>query len=445
MMIFRYVYGFLLQILPCAFFCCYPFADRFKISARRLAVMILSVTFGMCMIFTILGLLIDPEISRNLNHLVLNLVFFITLLLLLLIYCFFIQAYLFEKLFVFFIIMNYGFMTTEFLTAITNFFHLTGINGIYMYDIQWLELYSVISLLLFFPMKFLLRRVRRAFETLSGEKIWQPFSLIPATFILLVFFCVHLPQEAGVEAIFILQFFLLSCFVFLFFLYNWMFIILEKVKKQAEETMTLQMVLNNYQNSMKNAQTIREMHHEIKHHMNAISIYLNHKDYSGAETYLQKWSDSITSLPTTEYTPHPLINSILTEYQDKAQRLDIRTNYQIAVPSRLHIDDMDLCRFLTNLLDNALEGCSHVESPERYITLQIKKDGQFLFFSCENSCQEKDLKLVGGQFQSTKPNPGSHGLGIPCMHAIAEHYNGVFRAKADGNVFTAHANLCMQE
>lgn len=445
MLIFRHIYGFLLQILPCAFFCCYPFAGRFKIPARRLAVIILSVTFAMCMIFTVLGLLISPETPGQLNHLVLNLVFYITLLILLAIYCFLIQAYLFEKLFVFFIVMNYGFMVTEVLTAITDFFQITGVGDNYMYGLEWLALYSAVSLLFFSPMNFLLRRIRRAFENLAGEKIWLPFSMIPAAFILFVSFCIHLPRLAGIKADSILRLFLLACFFFIFFLYNWMFIILERVKDQEDETMALQMILNNYQHSMKYAQTIREMHHEIRHHMNAISIYLNHKDYSGAESYLPKWSGSITSLTTAEYTSHPLINSILAEYQDKAKKLGIRTDYQITVPDQLHMDDMDLCRFLTNLLDNALEGCSHVDPPKRYITLKIKKDGQFLFFSCENSCQEKDLKPAGDKFQSTKQVPGSHGLGIPCMYAIAERYNGVFRTKVSGNVFTAHANLCMQE
>ena len=55
MIALRYVCGFLLQTLPYAFFCCYPFWERFKINKNH-AVLIAAVFLAVAAVpFTIVG------------------------------------------------------------------------------------------------------------------------------------------------------------------------------------------------------------------------------------------------------------------------------------------------------------------------------------------------------------------------------------------------------
>ncbi len=445
MLVFRHVYGFLLQILPCVFFCCYPFADYFKVSSRKAAGILLFLLLFLCTVFTCAGTYFFSSLPVRINHELLNILSYLSLAVLLFACCLLIHASVFEKLFVFFVVICYGFMTSEFTAVLLHFFQPLKAEGHSICESLWVMLHSAITLLLFYPMLYLLRKVRRAFPLLVDSRLWRHLALIPATFALIVIFCVYIPRQTDMNPEIILLLFMPGCFGFMYFLCNWLFMILEHEKKQAEAMPALRLMLDNYRRSAENTQKIREMRHEIKHHMNAVSLYLKAQNYSGAEHYVEKWSNSVSKGPTEEYTPHPLINSILFEYHERGKVSGVRIAYRIVVPARIYIEDTDLCCLLTNMLDNALEGCAHVEQMKRYVTLKIKKNGQFLFFACENSCQTGGLNIVNGQFLSTKNDAGNHGLGIPCMRSIARQYNGLFRAESSGDTFTTYVNLCLQE
>ena len=114
MIALRYFCGFSLQIFPYAFFCLYPFRDRFRLSTKKTMLMALSIFIVMVIPFSLIA---QFNIGGDYRELIWNVIFYIALLLFGIFYCFSIQAKAAEKLFVFFVVMSYGFFVTSTVTA----------------------------------------------------------------------------------------------------------------------------------------------------------------------------------------------------------------------------------------------------------------------------------------------------------------------------------------
>ena len=441
MLIFRSISGFLIQIVPCAFFCFYPFSGCCRHKKRNVFGFISAILLFMSILFTLVHVCAPSRVSNEQRELLVNLVFYLTLLILLMVYIFCIRSSLAKKLFVFFIIMNYGFLVTQTIDLLLPFLPRAVQDG-YMYLPQTLLLYFLFTGVLFFPMLFLMEQIRRAAESPIEERLWRILTLVPGIFIAI---CV-LSETALLTALPVETVHMITIQLILFFMlfiYFLIFTVIKESRKNAWERTNLELMVSNYKSLAENTGKIRELRHETIHHMNALSLYLNREDYDGAKEYLRKISDIITEIPVIEYSAHPLLNSILTEYRERAARAGIRMELRIGVTDTLSMDEVDLCQFLTNMLDNALQGCHTVKPQSRYVMLRIRQNGNFVLFSCENSCNPTALLYRNGSLASTKPSNGSHGFGISVMGKIAEKYNGTFQTATSENKFTASANLCL--
>ena len=87
------------------------------------------------------------------------------------------------------------------------------------------------------------------------------------------------------------------------------------------------------------------------------------------------------------------------------------------------IDDIDLCRLLSNMLDNAITATSAIKSDDKRITVNISEDIGTYTFIIRNTIEESVLKN-NPQLLSTKKNKEISGLGTGIIRDIAEKYNG---------------------
>ena len=131
------------------------------------------------------------------------------------------------------------------------------------------------------------------------------------------------------------------------------------IRSKQEEQRISERILENYRNQAENNEHILEIHHEIRHHMNALSSYLKQEDYAGARQYTQKFTEEAEQLPFVTYTANALVNSILLEFAERASRYKAIVEYSIIIGRKLNMEDIDLCRMLTNILENAVEAVSY--------------------------------------------------------------------------------------
>ena len=177
MIALRYFCGFSLQIFPYAFFCLYPFRDRFRLSTKKTMLMALSIFIVMVIPFSLIA---QFNIGGDYRELIWNVIFYIALLLFGIFYCFSIQAKAAEKLFVFFVVMSYGFFVTSTVTFLHRTFRFP--SDYFMYPPLALILTLIINLLLAKPFLMLMERIRTMINADLESRIWKILCSLPALF-----------------------------------------------------------------------------------------------------------------------------------------------------------------------------------------------------------------------------------------------------------------------
>ena len=180
MIALRYFCGFSLQIFPYAFFCLYPFRDRFRLSTKKTMLMALSIFIVMVIPFSLIA---QFNIGGDYRELIWNVIFYIALLLFGIFYCFSIQAKAAEKLFVFFVVMSYGFFVTSTVTFLHRTFRFP--SDYFMYPPFALALTLIINLVLANPFLMLMERIRTMINADLESRIWKILCSLPALFILI--------------------------------------------------------------------------------------------------------------------------------------------------------------------------------------------------------------------------------------------------------------------
>ena len=84
---------------------------------------------------------------------------------------------------------------------------------------------------------------------------------------------------------------------------------------------------------------------------------------------------------------------------------------------------MEMTGLMINLFDNAREACLLIpDEKERWIKIQVRKDGEKLYLSMENSCNEKSKKKIGTK--TWKGNSDEHGIGLDIINDLVSDMKG---------------------
>lgn len=95
---------------------------------------------------------------------------------------------------------------------------------------------------------------------------------------------------------------------------------------------------------------------------------------------------------------------------------------------------MELTSLMINLFDNAREACLLIpEEKDRWIKIRVRRDGKKLFFSMENSCNEKSRQRFGTN--TWKGNPDEHGIGLDIINDLVGDMKGWIKSKRQENVY----------
>lgn len=217
--------------------------------------------------------------------------------------------------------------------------------------------------------------------------------------------------------------------------------LLRQKQTQALEARS-QLVQTNYEQTLETLAQTAALRHEWKNHVSVLDLLLRKGDLSGAEAYLAQLDSQLDRLSPRSYTANFTVNTILQRYAALADERGVRFSVSASVPEEVSIDEGDLCRFLFNLLDNALEAASAVppDRPREIIcTLQIRQS--YLAISCENVYSGALSADEYGRFLSTKSEPDGHGFGLVQMRAIAEKYGSTLSVSYDPERFTVMTAL----
>ncbi len=169
-------------------------------------------------------------------------------------------------------------------------------------------------------------------------------------------------------------------------------------------------------------ETLKKLRHDCKNNYLVIYSLLEKGKYQSAIEQLRKNIDIISDTEIFINTNNMVVNAIVNAKLSTAKTLGIECTC-FSVSDITGIDDIDICRMLSNMLDNAITACQHNRIDKNFISLQITSNNICYTFSLKNTISSSVLK-DNPSLLSTKPEQGMHGYGTKIIREISNRYNG---------------------
>ncbi len=195
---------------------------------------------------------------------------------------------------------------------------------------------------------------------------------------------------------------------------------------------------NHYIELEKYYSEIFRIKHDMNNHNNIISVLLQNSEYDELKNYMNKYNKNITNLDNEVLIcKNKIIDAICLSKRSICKEKGINIKFDIKIPEIISIDDLDLCVIYGNILDNAIEACTRMkdQSREKFIDIKSNILRGYLTIKIVNSKDEVSMKK-NGKFVTLKKDKKNHGIGIYSVQKSVDKYNGQVILKDEKEVFT---------
>lgn len=179
---------------------------------------------------------------------------------------------------------------------------------------------------------------------------------------------------------------------------------------QVEKEMTLM---------EENEKKIVLIRHDMRHFLNNILNDLENNQNEHAIDYIHTLFDSLDQTVRKQYCLNNTINMIIASYENRIQEENIDFHYQLSVPKKSAISDIDLTSILSNALENALKAVLLLKD-YRFIQLTIEEKCGKLLISVENNYLNEPIFVDGIPISKEK----NHGFGSQSIVYTVDKLNG---------------------
>ena len=246
------------------------------------------------------------------------------------------------------------------------------------------------------------------------------------------------PQETTLLSIVILANFIFVCFFIFLLTYIYQLAIKQQENEELQEkARLLELEEVQYRNLLSITETLREIKHDIHHHLATIHSFAQQNESERLMKYLDEYQTHFSLDYTTVSSGNLVIDSILSTKQFLARQHNVRLEHTIVLPNNLPFTDVALSALLGNLFDNAFEACNRIPETERWVRFQIKPYENMLLIHIENSFDGIINKPTNHGFISRKEEP-NHGIGLKRVKTLVEEVHGFTDIRQEGQTFIVH-------
>lgn len=169
---------------------------------------------------------------------------------------------------------------------------------------------------------------------------------------------------------------------------------------------------------------LRAQRHDFLNHLQVVSSLVQLEEYDEAKDYISKIMGDIRQLGEVLRTSNAAVNALLAAKTVDAQKNNVTLKFHVSAKlEKIPLEDWQLCRILSNLIDNAIYETKKVMG-EVHVTL--REDEKALFFAVENDGKDMDEETKRKIFEpgyTTKGNEGT-GMGLYIVTQTLEENNG---------------------
>ncbi len=166
----------------------------------------------------------------------------------------------------------------------------------------------------------------------------------------------------------------------------------------------------------------RKLRHDFKDGYSIILTMLSDGKVPEAMDFIKLSLDNFTCSEVFINTNNEAVNAVINTKLSRAKSAGIDVICS-SVSDLSGIDDMDLVRLLSNLIENAIEGCLSASGALKQIRLSITAD-EYKYDICVKNTISGSVLKNNPHLRTTKKDSGNHGYGTIIIKEIAEKHNG---------------------
>ena len=230
---------------------------------------------------------------------------------------------------------------------------------------------------------------------------------------------------------------LIFCLIAVLVLAICMTVVLVLHKKQQLQLMQLQ---ESIQNLEQLNFELRAARHDYLNHMQVVYGLLELDEYEELRRYLTPVYKGIMKTGKALKTSKPALNALLKAKMEEAEGKEIDVYVEVKSDlQKLTVEDWQLCKVLSNLIDNAMTALSE-KTEERKLEIDINEDRENYHFTVSNNGTAIPKELQETIFKrgfSTKKEAG-HGMGLAIVSDIVKENEGAITVNSseDRTMFT---------
>lgn len=218
----------------------------------------------------------------------------------------------------------------------------------------------------------------------------------------------------------------------IFYLYD----VLAGAYLKLEESSLFERQIASYSNQlnimMHSEEKVRALRHDMKHHLNELSILANRHNNEETINYIKDMSMHLNNPNEYSSSGNKEVDSLMNYMLNKAEHILGKVHYEINVPKELEIRPFDLNVIIGNLLENAIDAAQG--SQKKWLDVSLSY-GQGMFFIRIRNSYDNAVQKQGDTYVTTKKETKEHGIGLQSVKKVVDSYKGEIQIVDDDNIF----------
>lgn len=235
-----------------------------------------------------------------------------------------------------------------------------------------------------------------------------------------------------------------AIFILILFLNILLYVLMNKMQHDNVTKEELKLLKANLSSQEKMTVEVRErytemktLRHDMKHYFTAAAQLISENKPQEAKEYIEnvineKINPASSVINTGSAVIDAAINNKITACANKGIEIKCLIDTQF-----VGVKDMDISILLSNLLDNAINGCD-ISEPK--IDLSIKSQKSFIYIIVKNKISTSVLN-DNPNLITKKEDKNNHGFGIKSIKNIAKKYDGSVEFDEKNGYFIAEVWL----
>lgn len=172
---------------------------------------------------------------------------------------------------------------------------------------------------------------------------------------------------------------------------------------------------------------LRMDRHDYLNHMQVVYGLMELEEYEEMSSYLDKIYKEMLKTGKAIKTSKPAINALLAAKTSESETKGIELVIEVKSDLKaLKIEDWEMCKVLSNLIDNAEKALDDSDKEEKKIWVNINESREEYLFEVGNNGPEIPEEIREKIFKkgfSTKKEEG-HGMGLAIISQIVSEHEG---------------------